>query len=65
MAAHPPKVPPEQQSPHGVAEPPKARRSDGGSKAKKTEERQRNLAQQGRQGNTAQNLNHQGQQQDR
>jgi hypothetical protein len=65
MAAHPPKVPPAQQSPHGTPDMPKAQRSDGGSTAKKTQDRQRHVEQQGRQGNTNQNLNHQGQQQDR
>lgn len=65
MAAHPPKVPPEQQSPHDAGGMPKARKGDGGNTAQKTQERQRNLAEQGRQGNIAQNLNNQGQQQDR
>lgn len=62
MAAHPPKVPPEQQGPHGGRQGAKA---DQGKAAEKRNERERNLEQQGRQGNTKQNITHQGRQQDR
>ncbi len=62
MAAQPPKVPQEQQGPHGARTPAKA---DQGKAAAARNDRERNVAQQGRQGNTKQNLTHQGQQQDR
>jgi hypothetical protein len=62
MAAKPPPVPPEQQGPHGAKEGAKV---DEGKAAETRNDRERNLDQQGRQGNIKQNINNQGQQQDR
>ncbi len=62
MTAQRPPVPPDQQGPHGAREEPKP---DQGKDAVKRNARERNLDQQGRQGNTKQNTNNQGQQQDR
>ena len=62
MSAHPPPVPPEQKGPHegkGRAE------TDQGRRAEHRNELERNLEEQGRQGNMRQNINNQGQQQDR
>jgi hypothetical protein len=61
MSAHPPPVPPEQQSPHGAPGP----EMDQGKQALRENERNRNLAEQGHQGNIEQNINNQGRQQDR
>jgi hypothetical protein len=62
MSAHPPPVPPDQRGPHdGKA----SAETDEGRQAKRRNEVERNLDQQGRQGNTKQNTDNQGQQQDR
>ncbi len=62
MTARPPPVPPEQQGPHSGKEEAK---TDEGRKAVTRNERERNLDQQGRQGNLKQNIENQGRQQDR
>ena len=62
MTAHPPPVPPEQQTPHGGTAAPE---TDQGKAAERRNARERNLAEQGRQGNLKQNTDNQGQQQDR
>lgn len=61
MSKHLPPVPPENQSHKGSGE---HRKSDTGA-AKGDHSRERNLAEQGRQGNIRQNTTHQGYQQDR
>jgi hypothetical protein len=62
MASHLPPVPPEQQSPKG---PQNQAESQVGGNAAQPDERDRNLAEQGRQGNTKQNTTNKGFQQDR
>ena len=59
MSKHMPPVPPEQQTPHGGT--PQTQAQDAVDK----DERARDLAHQGRQGNIKQNTTHQGYQQDR
>lgn len=62
MSSHPPPVPPEQRSAQGEAGKP----SDAvDATQEKARTRDRNLAEQGRQGNIKQNTTHQGHQQDR
>jgi hypothetical protein len=64
MASHLPPVPPDQRSPKGphadIAE-----NAPGGEAAGRADERDRNLDQQGRQGNSRINTTHKGHQQDR
>jgi hypothetical protein len=55
-----PPVPPENQNPHGPDTESKIKKENT-----KPDDRQRNLAQQGRQGNIKQNTTNQGHQQDR
>lgn len=62
MPSHPPKVPPEQRSPHGDTGNPTV---SADVPKEKVNDRDRNLAQQGRQGNIKQNTTNQGHQQDR
>lgn len=63
MSAHPPPVPPEQRSPMGGA----ASKTGPKSQAKPDayRDQNRNLGEQGRQGNIKQNTTNQGYQQDR
>lgn len=60
MSAHPPPIPPDQQTPHGGSpeKPGNAKASDAGSANP-------NLAEQGRAGNLKQNTTNKGLQQDR
>jgi hypothetical protein len=60
MSAHPPPVPPDQQSHKGPETTPQARDAEAAA-----DPRQRNLAEQGRQGNVKQNTTNKGFQQDR
>jgi hypothetical protein len=62
MASHLPPVPPEQQSPKG---PQDQVAGNAGEAAGQADERDRNLDQQGRQGNSKQNTTNKGYQQDR
>ena len=62
MSAHPPPVPPEQQSPH-EGNTPAEQPSD--APRKRDNRVNRNLGEQGRQGNVKQNTTNQGYQQDR
>lgn len=64
MSKHQPSVPPASRTPNGPGGADSARDDDSGATAKE-QNRQRNLAQQGRQGNIRQNTTHQGYQQDR
>lgn len=63
MAAHPPPVPPEQRSGKGAGEPAESRKSEPPQRAARPQDR--NLAEQGRQGNIKQNTTNKGHQQDR
>lgn len=63
MSAHPPPVPPDQRSPHGGGAektPEKSERPPPGYRPQ-----ERNVAEQGRQGNVKQNTTNKGLQQDR
>ena len=62
MSAHPPPVPPEQQSPHDGQTP--AEQNSGAEQARDNRDN-RNLGEQGRQGNVKQNTTNDGYQQDR
>ncbi len=63
MSKNMPPVPPDNRSPKGPADESAAAKDTG--PRKKEDDRQRNLEQQGRQGNIKQNTTHQGYQQDR
>jgi hypothetical protein len=62
MSAHPPPVPPEQKNPRGGSTAPE---KPSGKQADRDNRLQRNLSEQGRQGNVKQNTTNQGYQQDR
>lgn len=61
MSAHPPPVPPEQRNPHETPESDTA----SGNQADRDNRLNRNLGEQGRQGNVKQNTTNTGYQQDR
>ena len=61
MSAHPPPVPPEQQSPHEKSDP----KTSSGGQSERDNRANRNLGEQGRQGNVKQNTTNTGYQQDR
>lgn len=63
MSAHPPPVPPEQRSTKGTGAADATGTAAGAAKA--TPQQERNLAEQGRQGNAKQNTTNKGFQQDR
>jgi hypothetical protein len=62
MSAHPPPIPPEQKNPRGGSVAPER---TSGKQADHDNRLQRNLSEQGRQGNVKQNTTNQGYQQDR
>ncbi len=62
MSAHPPPVPPEQQSPHEGDTPVE---QSSGAQRERANRVNRNLGEQGRQGNIKQNTTNEGYQQDR
>jgi hypothetical protein len=61
MTAHPPPIPPDQQTPHGKSE----AETPSNNRTEKDNRLNRNLGEQGRQGNVKQNTTNQGYQQDR
>ena len=62
MTAHPPPVPPEQQSPHEGST---LADQSSGAQRERANKSNRNLGEQGRQGNIKQNTTNEGYQQDR